>query len=147
MPVGVVKSKSDEKAWDAAKEAAGKSHDKDDTGYWPIVMSIYKKMTGRKDEAQAMVMAVQEGADPGVLIGRLCEATNFRGHVQVGDRVEVVGPPVQSDKHMIPSGAQGVVKDINKRNYWKNMLAIYVEFDDKRYGTAALVAHEVQKVG
>jgi len=43
MPVNVVKTKSDEKKWDKAKDKAEDAGQKEN---WPYVMSIYKNMKG-----------------------------------------------------------------------------------------------------
>lgn len=47
MPVGVVRSREDELAWERAKEIARREYP-DATGarFYRIVMGIYKKMTG-----------------------------------------------------------------------------------------------------
>ncbi len=40
----------DEKAWDRAKAEAGDLRSKTDPKYWGLVMSLYKKLTGRDHE-------------------------------------------------------------------------------------------------
>jgi hypothetical protein len=72
MPAGVVKSKRDEEAWARAKREAGETYAKGDKAYWPVVMTIYKKMTGRDAEerlspAQAVEL-VAEGVNPAELV-------------------------------------------------------------------------------
>jgi hypothetical protein len=86
MPVGVVKSKKDEEAWEMAKKQALKKVDKDDKGYWRYVMGIYKNATGRDECTEAMIWAVNEGANPEHLVGQLCEVISGEvGSVEVPD--------------------------------------------------------------
>ena len=52
MPTGLVKTKRDERLWNAAKAAARKQYPKVKEGtdrFWKIVNGIYHRMKGDKD--------------------------------------------------------------------------------------------------
>jgi hypothetical protein len=57
MPVNVVKTKTDEKHWNAAKASANESGHKED---WAYVMSIYQKMKGKQHAKQASLEIIND---------------------------------------------------------------------------------------
>jgi len=52
MPVSWV---ADENIWKKAKRAASKSYKKSDSAYWPSVVTIYKKMGGKKKSTSSFL--------------------------------------------------------------------------------------------